>query len=174
MIDFDKHFHTSLRPTDQSGKKLQPLDLVMIGDIPAHYYDDPDFMVLKEYAGNYGILTYFLGEPFYYGRKSHPGWTDGEVESVNVLSRRVCDDAICSMDFWIPACTLKKIPYNSLIMNVFADYPWQMLDDDGPSDHHFVVRGMEQFDHIERILSAPYGDLVNAHEAAMKALSKKT
>ena len=174
MTDFDRHFHTALRPPDANGNPLKPFDLVIIGDIPTYYYDEPGCESLRHYGGKYGLVTYFSdNEPFYYGRKDHPGWVSPDGSVVSILSRRVCEDSICSYDFWLSPTTLRKIPYNSIIMNVFTDLVWQMLDDEGPSDHHFIVRGMEQFEMIERILNTPYDDLARAHDAAMKFVHHK-
>ena len=149
---------------------MLPFDLVIIGEIPQHYYADPDFETLKEYGGKYGLITYHAGEPFYYGRKEHPGWTSGDGSHIYVESKRVCDDSICSSGFWLPAITVQKIPFNSLIMNIFSEFVWQMADDEGPSCHFFVVRGMKQFALIERILNTSYEELVKAHNAAMAIL----
>ncbi len=55
-------------------------------------------------------------------------------------------------------------------MNIFAELPWQMREEDGPSDYRFIVEGMEWFDRVKRIIEAPYDELVKAHNAAMQAL----
>jgi hypothetical protein len=164
------HFHTSFRPRDMHGKELQPLDLVIVNEIPPHYYNDPDFAALRDYRGCYGLITYFQSEPFFYGKRDSPGWISADSSEVYVLTHRIHEDAVRSYDFWLPTVNLIKIPYNIPIMSVFSEYPWQMQDDVGPSSHDFVVRGMEQFKQIESVLTTPYTELVKAHDAAMTVL----
>ena len=59
--------------------------------------------------------------------------------------------------------SLEKIPYNSIIMNIFSEFVWQMSNTDRPEDEFFVVRGMPQFHVINCILSRTYTELVEAH-----------
>jgi hypothetical protein len=171
------HFHTSLRPKDQHGIELQPLDLVIVSEIPTHYYADPDFAALRNYRGCYGLITYFRNEPFFYGEKDNPGWLSSDGSEVYVLTHRMGENAVYSFDFWLPTANLVKIPYNIPIMSIFSEYPWQMPDYNGPSSHDFVVRGMEQFRQIELILNTPHDELVKAHDAVaavlMNASTKK-
>jgi hypothetical protein len=176
-IDFGKHFHTELRPVDCAGQKLCPLDLVIINDIPRELYSDEGLENLQGYIGKYGLISYFMNQPFYYGKKDHPGWVSGDGSMISVLTRKISKartdgrNVVTTWDFWLAPKNLTKIPFNSLVMNIFADYPWQMPDDDGPSDHHFIVEGMEQYAHIERVLNSPYESLVKAHDAAISALN---
>ncbi|MFT3987439.1 hypothetical protein [Aestuariivirga sp.] len=175
MTDFNKHFHTTLRPLDRNGRLLQPLDLVILGSIPEHYWSDPDFRGLQDYGGKYGMVVYFdRNTPFDFGRKDHLGWVSPDGANVCVLTTKIADDAVYPLEFWLPANTLAKIPYNTFIANLFADYPWLMGDEDGPGDHPFIVRGMEQFEHIERILNTPYEALTAAHERAMRVMDNCT
>jgi hypothetical protein len=173
LTDFDRHFHTSLQPLDSAGASLQPLDLVILGQIPNHYFADPAFQSLRLYEGGYGMISYFGGQPYYFDNKNHPGWVSGDGQFVNVRARRIHKDALFSYDFWVPPKSIRKIPMNVLIMSAFADFPLQMSDDDGPGDHPFVVRGMEQFEFVKRVLHSPYEDLVKAHDAAMAVLEQQ-
>lgn len=171
-----RHYQIGERPLDAVGAELCPLDLVIIRKVPEHYYADPEFASLEDYKGRFGLVTYSAAgkatEPYYAGRHEHPGWVDGTLSHVNVLSRRISVDEIYSYEFWVPVADLLRIPYNSLIMNIFADYPWEMLEEDGPSSHPFLVRGMPQFAHIEMVMTRPYEDLVAAHDAAIGILSQ--
>lgn len=166
-------YHTDLQPKSKDGTIIKPLDLVITGEIPQHYWQDPNFTNLKNYQGCYGLVTYSEADmgtvcsPWSYGRKGHPGWVDLDGSHVNVLCRRISDNSVTSYDFWLPTISLTKIPYNSLIMNIFADYPWQMQDTEGPSSTFFIREGMEEFAHIKKIMDTPYERLVEAHDKAM-------
>ena len=166
-------YHTSIRPVDGSGQELKPLDLVILGDIPEHYWSDSP--TLKEYAGAYGLVTYHPSldgvghDPFYNRNKNHPGWVNSTGEVVFVESHRIKKDeeAIYSCEFWLPSASLTRIPFNSLIMNIFVEYPWQMGDVDGPSDYMFIRSGIPEYEYIKKIMCTPYQKLVDAHNAAM-------
>jgi hypothetical protein len=168
------HFHTKLRPLDSRGEPLKPLDLVIIEAVPEHYWAETGVESLKEYTGQYGLVTYYgVGphvEPYHFGRKDHPGWVSGDGGVVNVLTRRIDGDAIASCEFWIPPSDLRKIPFNTLIMNVFVEYPWAMGDTDGPSDCLFIRAPLEEFFRIKTILDAPLHVLQSAHDAAMNVI----
>ena len=168
-FDPDVHYHTQARPRDRHGVYLKPLDLVRIVSIPAHNFSDPDFGYLENYVGCYGLVTYFAKETWYFDKKDHPGWVSGDGKYACVLTRRIDGDRITSWEFWLSEGDVEKLPYNSLIMNVFADYPWQLTNDDGSSEM-FIVEGMEEFAHIRKILEAPYHCLVDAHHKAMEVL----
>ncbi len=173
-------YHTNKRPRDKNGNTLKPLDLVILGDIPEHYWVDPGFSSLKKYKGCYGLITYedrdgIVYNPYYLGDKNHPGWVNSEGSVVNVLTRRIDMDneAVASWQFWLPPETLQKIPYNALIMNIFAEYPWQMKEENGPSDYLFIRKGVEEYQYIKKIMETPYKKLVAAHDAAMNILDSK-
>jgi hypothetical protein len=172
------HFHTGLRPLDGRGEPLKPLDLVVIEAVPWHYWAEPETETLKQYAGRYGLITYYgvgpHAEPYYYGKKDHPGWVSGDGGVVNVLTRRVAGDEIASYEFWIPPSDLRKIPFNALIMNVFVEYPWQMRDTDGPSDSLFIREPLEEFSRLKTILETPLHVLQAAHDAAMSIIANAT
>jgi hypothetical protein len=170
MVNFDAHFHTKLRPIDGRGIALKPLDLVVIKKLDWQDKEDDQFPFLRDYEGGYGLVTYFAKEPFYFGNREHPGWVSRDGKSVNVYARKISGDVITSWDFWIPAANLWRIPYNVFIMSVFAEYPIELADDEGPSSHHFLVRGMEQFRVIEQVLKTPYESLVRAHETAFETM----
>jgi hypothetical protein len=173
-VNFDEHFHTSVRPLDAKNQELRPLDLVIINEIPSFHYEEEGLEFIRNYEGKYGLLTYFLGAPHYYDDKSHPGWVSPDGSVVCVWSHAINGGAVTSWDLWIPPENLTRIPHNFLIMNLFSEFPWQMLDSDGPSDHNFVVEGMEQFAYIKRILETPYETLVDAHNAATAVLDRRT
>lgn len=170
-------YHTEARPLDINGKAIKPLDLVMLGDIPEHNWSDKEFQSLKKYAGCYGLVTYHsfgdgVYEPYYNRNKDHPGWVSGDGKTVFVESRTIDKEKKCvlSWGFWLPASSLTLIPYNILIMNIFVEYPWQMQEVDGPSDYLFIRDGIPEYEHIKRIMTAPYEKLVEAHNAAMSIL----
>jgi hypothetical protein len=167
---WNKHFHTHVRPLDRNGIAMKPLDLVIIDDIPEWYCTDRETAGLKDYAGQYGLITYFVDEPWYGGLRGYPGWVSPNGESLHVVSRRICDDWVSEFDFSLPPSSVRKIPYNVIISAIFADYPCQMTDDDGPGTHPFIIRGMEQFAFIERVLKTPYEELEKAHSAAIRFL----
>lgn len=169
--EWDQHFHTSLRPVDSGGATLKPLDLVIIGDIPEQYWCDPGFESLRDYEGKFGLVTYHMKQPWYYGKKGVPGWVSPTGDWVNVETRKIDSNSVVCFDFILPPSSLTRIPYNSIIMSIFADYPWRMMDDEGPSDHAFVIRGMQPFAFIERVLNTPYEDLERAHQAAVQFLA---
>ena len=174
-VNFDEHFHTSVRPFDSKHQKLQPLDLVIIDKVPESDYQEEGFEFIKNYEGKYGLITYYTSsEPYYHDDKNHPGWVSPDGSVVCVWSHAINDRAITSWDFWLPPENLTRIPYNFLVMSIFSEFPWQMLDSDGPSSHHFVVEGMEQFAYIKRILETPYEVLVDAHNAATAVLDRHT
>ncbi len=174
----DDIYHTDKRPLDKSGHELRPLDLVILGDIPWHYWIDEGSERLKRFGGCYGLVTYHpsIGgcgyDPFYNRNKAHPGWTSGDAKTVYVESHRVDaeEQAVFSCGFWLPSASLTWIPFNSLIMNAFVEYPWQMNEVDGPSDYLFIRAGLPEYEYLKRIMNAPYQKLVEAHEAAMAAL----
>ncbi len=170
-----RRFHTELMPHDCNGLLLQPMDLVSIGAIPSHYWSDPEFNSLQNFSGGYGLITYYPGseiefDPYFQGDKDHPGWVSREAKLVYVLSRRIENAHVATCDFWLPPQSLKKLPFNSIIMNIFAQYPWQMREADGPGSELFVSEGMKQFDYLRAIIQTPYSELVKAHEAAMAVL----
>lgn len=177
-----RKYHTELVPIDRSGQPLKPMDLVIIEEIPDYYWAesdcaDPGLYSLKLYAGCYGLVNYAEQDgveylPFFLGNKKHPGWVNGEGNVVHVHSRRSNGEEILSWDFWLPSGLVRKIPYNSIVMNIFVEYPWQMRDDDGPSCSLFIRKGMREFEYISKILQTPYDVLVHAHEAAMEIISQ--
>jgi hypothetical protein len=163
-------FHTDVRPLDSKGSKLQPLDFVVIGEIPKYYYADEGTETLVSYSGKYALVTYIDNHsPYYVKEKNWIGWTNPSGSQVHVRSRRICDGKLCEYDFWLDAFTLTKIPYNYLLAAAFASYPI-VLDDLNLGNHHFVVQGMEQFERIKEILEAPYDALVKAHNEVAKLL----
>jgi hypothetical protein len=170
-------YHTDCRPKDKDGNELKPLDLVIMGEVPKHYWSEPETACLKEYKGCYGLVTYYGNEgghyePFYHDNPLHPGWVSEDGGFINVLTRRIWKRAIWSSDFWMPIGQIQKIPFNSLIMNVFSEYPWYMLENDGPSSFAFIREGMPEYEYMESILSTPYEKLVEAHDAAMTVLGR--
>jgi hypothetical protein len=172
----DNLYHTDLRPLDCNGVPMKPLDLVVINEIPEHYWLDPDFATLRKYGGCYGLITYSNDggieyPPYFLGNRQHPGWVSGDGGVVNVLSHRVTDERdVATGEFWIPPTSLRKIPFNSLIMNIFVEYPWQMGEEDGPGSTFFVREGIPEYEHIKRILETPRAVLEAAHQAAMAVL----
>lgn len=170
-------FHTELAPTDKLGQPLKPMDLVIIDEIPDHYWvdsgcTDPGLYSLKLYAGCYGLVSYAEQDgveylPFFLGNKKHPGWVNGEGNVVHVRSRRSNGEEILSWDFWLPTTTIRKIPYNCLVMNIFVEYPWQMRNEGGPGSTLFVRDGMPEFDYLSKVMKTPYELLVRAHDTAM-------
>jgi hypothetical protein len=169
-------YQTNRLPKDKFGCEIKPLDLVILGDIPEHEWSDPEFASRKHYAGCYGLVTYanrdsVAYQPFFYGKKDHPGWVSGDGQFVNVLTRRIADGKVVSTNFWMPLNSLKKIPFNSFIMDIFADYPWEMMEEEGPSSFHFIRKGMLEYEHIEKVVKTPYEVLVDAHEAAVSVLN---
>lgn len=173
-VNFDKHFHTSVRPLDSKNQELRPLDLVIIDKVPECHHQEEGLEFIRNYEGKYGLITYFMGQPYYYDKKDHPGWVSSDGTVVCVWSHAIDDGVITAWDFWLPPENLTRIPYNFLIMNIFAEFPWQMRDTDGPSDHNFVVEGMEQFAQIKAIMETPYETLVDAHNAAAAVLKRHT
>ncbi|MEO0614310.1 MAG: hypothetical protein AAFY83_13460 [Pseudomonadota bacterium] len=168
------YYHTTIRPKARNGMLIKPLDLVVLGDIPEHYWADEGFRYLKEYAGCYGLVTYHsFGDcsyaPFYNENKDHPGWVNGEGTVLCVESKRIDreNQTVTSWQFWMPSSSLLRIPFNSLIMNIFVEYPWQMREVDGPSDYLFIRSGIPEYEHIKKIMDTPYEKLVEAHNAAM-------
>jgi hypothetical protein len=169
-------YHTDLRPLDYNGSPMKPLDLVVINEVPKHYWEEPEVADLKKFVGLYGLITYANdGEseysPYFRGNKQHPGWVSGDGGVVNVLSHRITEEHdVMTCEFWIPPTSLRKIPFNSLIMNIFVEYPWQMGEVDGPSSTFFVREGIPEYEHIKRILETPLAVLEAAHQAAMAVL----
>lgn len=162
-------------PRDKNGVVLRPLDIVIMGDIPEHYYADIDeesSAALKKFAGGYGLISYSGNEPFYGKGKFHPGWTNQDATVVNVLSHAINGDHVSSYEFWLPANSVERIPYNLIIMNLFSEYPWEMNEDDGPGSYRFIREGMPQFEMVRLILTSTYDDLVSAHNGAMRCLDK--
>lgn len=171
-------YHTDKRPLDKSGHELRPLDLVILGDIPRHFWSDKGSERLKRFGGCYGLVTYYpsldgvIYDPFYNRNNEHPGWVSGDATIVYVWSHRVDaeEQAVFSEEFWLPAASLTWIPFNSLIMNIFVEYPWEMHEPDGPDSYRFIRSGIPEYEHLKRIMNAPYQKLVEAHDAAMAAL----
>jgi hypothetical protein len=172
----DNFYHTDLRPLDCNGSPLKPLDLVVINEVPKHYWKEPEVAHLKKCAGNYGLITYSseYGEeiqPYILGNKRHPGWVNGDCGVVCVMAHLITDEHdVMTCEFWIPPTSLRKIPFNSLIMNIFVEYPWQMGEVDGPSSTFFVRKGIPEYEHIKRIMETPLAVLEAAHQAAMAVL----
>lgn len=169
--------YSAVQPLDHSGNRLKPLDLVIIQEVPKHYWLDPEFSSLRLYRGCYGLITYAEQEageylPYYMGNPLHPGWASGDGSAVHVLARRTDGDVIWSWDAWLPPNTLQRIPYNCILMNIFSEYPWQMREDDGPGSTLFVRKGIPEFDYLNKIMCAPYSTLLLAHEAAMNVLEQ--
>ncbi|MEZ5901202.1 MAG: hypothetical protein R3D51_17110 [Hyphomicrobiaceae bacterium] len=170
MID---RFYSNTVPKDRYGSVLKPMDLVILGDIPEHYWKDPEFSDLKEFSGCYGLITYFPAngpdhEAFYHGDPNHPGWVSGDGDTIYVLSRRIADGFVVSYDFWMPTNHITRIPFNSLIMNIFSQLPWQIAEDGATK--LFVSKGLREFDYIEKLMGLPYERLVLAHAAAMSLI----
>lgn len=170
-------YQTALRPLDCDGRAMKPLDLVIIKEVPEHYWADPDCSELKSFEGCYGLITYptdgVESQPYYLGNKNHPGWVSGDGTKVNVLARRVRHTEVVSWDLWAPSNCLEKIPFNSLIMNIFAEYPWQMKSEDGPGSILFIREGVPEFDYIKRLVNTSRRVLDKAHAAAMAVLNSE-
>jgi hypothetical protein len=163
-------FHTDVRPLDCKGNKLQPLDFVIIGEIPEYYYAEEGVEALANYSGKYALVTYIDNDsPYYVKEKNWLGWINPRGNQVHVVSRRIGEGKLCEYDFWLDASTLTKIPYNYLLAAAFASYPIVLSDLD-LGNHHFVVQGMEQFERIKSILQAPYDTLVKAQNEVAKFL----
>ena len=163
------------RPVDMHGNLLGPLDLVILGEIPEHYYADSDprtAAVLRSYAGCYGLITFEMNERYRNNNKSHPGWVSGDSSAVYVISHAINDNHISAYDFWLSPTTLRKIPFNYLIMNVFADFPWELIEATG-STSHFVSVGTDKYEIIKSILETPYDTLKRAHDAAAHVLATR-
>jgi hypothetical protein len=171
-IECDVHepFQTRFRPLDRYHAPLQPLDLVVIETIPEFHWQEEGFEEIKYYHGAYGLVTYFGSRPWYPGNHKIPGWVSRNGDQVDVSTHHLSGDVISSWDFWLPANGLRRIPYNFLLMSVFAEYPWAMTENDGPSGINFIRKGVPQFDYLSEILDAPYERLVKAHEMAYAVL----
>ncbi len=167
-------YHTSIRPLDGKGQALKPMDIVLVKAIPNHYWCDPDFSELQNFAGSYGLISYVSdgieSEPYFLGNKSHPGWVNGDGSLVHLLTRRVGNGVIVTGDFWVPPADLVRLPFNALLMNIFVEYPWQMQDDEGGGSSLFIKDGMFEYDFIKRITEARLSVLNAAHNAAMNVL----
>jgi hypothetical protein len=170
MVSLAKHYGMEVFPKDKHGAALKPLDLVIIRDLPTYYTEDKDLLSTLKYIGAYGMVNYLNLERFYGDHRDIPGWGSPNGSWVHVDAVGIRGDSIAVTDFVLPPSCLERIPYNYFIMSAFANYPWRIQDDDGPSDHPFVVRGVEQFDHVARVLSTPYERLVEAHEVVCKSL----
>jgi hypothetical protein len=163
-------FHTNVRPQDAFGQKLQPFDFVIIGKIPEPNYMDPDFASLKEYEGCYGMVVYSGDTPYNFGDKNHLGWISPDGQYVCVISRRVEMDTLLAWDFWLPASTLRKIPFNYPLAAAFASYRL-FLEDNELGPEFMIVEGTEPFEKIKAVLQAPYNTLVKAHHEIAKLLA---
>lgn len=164
------------KPHDSLGLPLKPLDLIRINEIPEQWYDDPGLVDLKEFEGCYGLITFFQNHETL-GPKKRPGWRSEDCEMVHVLSRRIGETgegtrAVLTWDFWLPSRNLTRLDYNYLILCVFAEYSWELIDSNGPGSRHYVVEGTEEFREIEKILQQSYTSLCEAHRAAAKALAR--
>lgn len=177
-MNLENIYHTDERPRDLYGQKLKPLDLVLIEKIPATYWEEEGCEKIKLFEGCYGIINYWTAEkthsPFYNGLKGNLAWISKDATWVNVATRRHDAEEECffSYDFWLPAKELSKIPYNSLIMNLFVEYPWDMQEVDGPSSELFIRKGIPEYEYLKKISETPYKDLVTAHNAAMSGLGQ--
>lgn len=154
------------------------MDIVRLGSIPSHYWSDLDDDSMRKFAGCYGLVTFYPGaateyDRFFAGDRKHLGWVSPDGDLIFVLSRRIEDDRIWTGELWVPSRSVVKLPLNVLILNIFAQYPWQVRDADGPGCELFVHNGMQEFDHIKNIIEARYEALVEAHEAAMAVMKQK-
>lgn len=174
IFDPDAHFHTTVRPKDINGYPIVPLDLVKIIEVPENHYSEEGFEVISEYSGKYGLVKYYLDEPYYDENPDHPGWTNEDGSLVHLISHKIDTDAKCVVewDFFLPSKNLLRIPFNYLIASIFSEFNWRLLEVDGPSDQHFVVEGMEQYKRIKQVLDTPYEVLDEAHKAAEAILKE--
>jgi hypothetical protein len=167
-------YHTHLRPEDSEGNSLKPLDIVIIQEVPEHYWQEPDSRNLREFAGCYGLLNYAIeygeGQPYHLDNPDHPGWVSRDGSVVRVVSRCLRQTEIVTCEFWLPPRNLKKIQFNSFVLNIFSEYPWQMREDDGPGSYFFLKSGLSEFEYLKKIMSTPIHVLNEAHMAAMKII----
>jgi hypothetical protein len=169
-------YHTNVFPEDSNGQPIKPMDLVIIDCVPELYWTEPGCSVLQSFAGCYGLVTYHPGEgecePFYLGNKEHPGWTSGDRKLVFVLGRQIIGDRVMTYDFWLDPKNLTRIPFNSFVMNIFSQLPWQMQEVDGPSSELFIKEGMPEFAYLKKIMQTPYKKLAFINAEAMAKLDE--
>lgn len=169
-------------PCDSAGAELKPLDLVIIEVFPEYFFNEPGSRYLPEEKWKYGLITYTSeGEDgpqrYHLGNKDHPGWCSGDGKIVHVLSHANSNlfgrgDEIWVGEFWMPTNCLRKIPFNSLIMNIFSEYPWSFAEPDDQGNEYFVREGMPEHQWIKTLLDTPYEKLCAAHEAAMRVINE--
>ncbi len=168
------------KPRDSAGVELKPLDLVIIEKFPEYQFSEPGVQYLPEDKWKYGLITYISDvehgpQRHYLGNKQHPGWCSGDGQTVYLLSHANSNlfgrgDEIWVGEFWMPTNCLRKIPFNSLIMNIFSEYPWSFSEPDDQGNEYFVREGMPEHQWIKTLLDTPYEKLCAAHEAAMRVM----
>jgi hypothetical protein len=161
----------SENPIDGNGVHLKPFDIVLIDEVPDHYWSDKNFFHLREYSKSFGMVSYYRHQKYYYGKKDHLGWVTPDGGHVNVRCLRVTDESIASYSFWLPCKSLTKLDFNIVILAAFADLPIT-LDalDDGTEEG--VLSGTEMYDNIAKILRCQYSQLREANFAAISILDK--
>jgi hypothetical protein len=156
-------------PRDSKNQILAPFDFVKVGEIPDHYWSDPNFSVLKSYGHSIGMISYYQDEYWYYGNPEHPGWVNANADVVNVRCVRVDAEQVSTYSFWLPCTSVTKLPHNVLFMALFERIQFQIeIPGEGVAD---VIRPDSlHFKWLSAIASTPVDKLYEVNELILNEL----
>lgn len=176
----------SNRPADCHGTVLCAYDIVQLLRLPDWEWSDIDSKETKaafqDHKPCYGLVTYAR-------RPDRDGWRrwhgpDGHIFIEVVKITGLVATAYGSV---VPSSYVERLPYNGIIMNIFANYDWQIGWDTiyKPEDiqewtprspeaiEEAVTSGTKAFEVIKAILYTPYETLLAAHNEAAKIIASK-
>ena len=171
-------------PTDCQGSTLGAYDIVRLLRLPDWEWSAADSEETKaafqDHKPCYGFITYAL-------RPDHDGWRrwHGPDSHIFIEVVKITGLVATAYGFVVPSSYVERLPYNSIIMNIFANYDWQIGWDTDykPEDiqkwtphppealEAAVTSETKAFEVIKTILHTPYEKLLAAHDEAAKIIA---
>ena len=174
----------SRRPADFHGAALGALDIVRLLRLPDWQWSDTDGEETKaafqDHKPCYGLVKYAR-------RPDRDGWQNWHGPNGHIFIEvvKIAGSRATAYGFVVPSSYVERLPYNSIIMNIFANFDWESGWDAiyTPEDiqkwtprppeaiEWAVTKGTKAFEAIETIIQAPYEKLVAAHNEAAKLIA---
>jgi len=173
----------SKQPADCHGAPLSAFDIVRLLRLPDWGRLNADSDVTKaafqDHKSCYGLVTYSR-------RPDRDGWRrwHGPDNHVFIEVVKITGLVVTAYGFVVPSSYVERLPYNAIIMNIFADFDWHSGWDTifKAEDiqkwtprlpeviEEAVTSGTKAFEVIKAILETPYETLLAAHDEAAKII----
>ena len=166
------------RPRDCNGTVLSAFDIVRIMYLPDYIFADADTQELRDtykgYEHCYAIIKYAR-------YPDQDGWRRwyGNNGLILVEATKATELFITVYEFVIPPQCVERLPFNSVIMNLFVNFDWQIHWDASTVGkkqewdiHHPdkvimpIKKGTAPYNRLNAIINTPYDELILAHCAA--------